>query len=159
MMFSKQNCIAFVTESNAIEGIYRIPTPDELEWTEWFMNRSELQIADLEALVHVYEPGVMLRQYKGLDVQVGNHVPPPGGRRIKTSLNILLQSINEGKYSPWEAHCKYETLHPFMDGNGRTGRAIWAWMMFNKAKETHWAEVGFLHSFYYQTLGERDQKS
>ena len=36
--------------------------------------------------------------------------------------------------------------HPFTDGNGRSGRALWLWQMNNHAP------FGFLHTFYYQTL-------
>jgi hypothetical protein len=49
---------------------------------------------------------------------------------------------------PLEAHVRYETLHPFTDGNGRTGRALWYWMMVGSSR----ADLGFLHAFYYQTL-------
>lgn len=42
----------------------------------------------------------------------------------------------------------YETLHPFTDGNGRSGRALWLWAMGG----IHRAPLGFLHHFYYQAL-------
>ena len=44
-----------------------------------------------------------------------------------------------------ETHVRYELLHPFLDGNGRSGRALWLWLMGQ-------APLGFLHTFYYQTL-------
>lgn len=46
---------------------------------------------------------------------------------------------------PWEVHIAYEMLHPFTDGNGRSGRMLWAWQMRN-------FPLDFLHTFYYQTL-------
>lgn len=41
-------------------------------------------------------------------------------------------------------------LHPFMDGNGRTGRAVWAWAMQRDGQDPF--ALSFLHRFYYQTL-------
>jgi len=37
-----------------------------------------------------------------------------------------------------------------MDGNGRTGRAIWAWQMQRLGRDPF--ALPFLHRFYYQTL-------
>ena len=48
----------------------------------------------------------------------------------------------------WALHKHFESLHPFLDGNGRTGRALWLWMMGGIAQ----VPLGFLHTFYYQTL-------
>jgi len=37
-----------------------------------------------------------------------------------------------------------------MDGNGRSGRAIWAWQMLGDEQDPF--AIPFLHRFYYQTL-------
>ena len=52
----------------------------------------------------------------------------------------------------FEAHVAYETLHPFTDGNGRSGRALWAKHMLADGQDGYWLERGFLHTFYYQSL-------
>ena len=57
----------------------------------------------------------------------------------------LLEQINAGMLDAWTAHCEYEALHPFTDGNGRSGRAIWLWLM-------HDASLGFLHRFITKRL-------
>ena len=44
-------------------------------------------------------------------------------------LDELLRNINMREIEPWKAHAEYEFIHPFIDGNGRSGRAVWLWMM------------------------------
>lgn len=56
---------------------------------------------------------------------------------------------------PFQMHNKFVHLHPFMDGNGRSGRAIWARQMINHMGYDF--NPGFLHVFYYQTLGFVDK--
>jgi hypothetical protein len=142
------NVIAFVRESNKIEGILREPTLQEIYATKFFLRLEKLTISELVDLVNVYQPGAKPRFAAGMNVQVGNHYPPQGGPSVQGQLVHLLGSANIGDLDPWQLHIRYETLHPFMDGNGRSGRAIWLWQM----GVAYRPELGFLHSFYYQTL-------
>lgn len=134
----------FVLESNRIEGILRDSTPEEIAEHERFLALPEITVADLEAFVSVIQPGAKLRDRYGLNVRVGNHIPPAGAPEIRANLETILSNMAD----PWETHIRYETLHPFTDGNGRSGRALWAWQMKS-------FPLGFLHKFYYQTLSSR----
>lgn len=139
----------FVRESNRIEGIHRDPTPAEIEATAKFVASGECpNITDLCALVSVLQPNAKPRFVQGLDVRVGNHLPPRGGPHIQGDLMHLLGEIGCGALNAYEGHSCYETLHPFTDGNGRSGRALWLWHMGGIAK----APLGFLHHWYYQSL-------
>jgi hypothetical protein len=91
-----------------------------------------------------------LRRAVGQDVRVGNHRPPRGGPSIEGHLEDLLSAVNGGRVSPYEAHRRYETLHPFLDGNGRSGRALWAWQMLRDGLDPF--ALPFLHRWYYQSL-------
>lgn len=135
-----------VRESNKIEGIVREPTDEEMDEAVRFMELDEVTVADLERFVSIYQPSAILRRPVGLDVRVGGYVAPPGGPRIEQQLTELLRDIKAG-LDPYEAHLRYETLHPFSDGNGRSGRMLWAWQM-----GPFKINLGFLHTFYYQTL-------
>jgi hypothetical protein len=143
------NTRELVAESNRIEGITREPTFAEMSEFDRFMGLDELTVTDIGDFVKVYQPDAKLRNRPGLDVYVGQHVPPPGGVDIPGRLQDILDFANDGSRSAWDVHCQYETLHPFTDGNGRSGRMVWHWMhrSFSRARQ-----YGFLHWFYYETL-------
>ncbi len=85
-----------------------------------------------------------------MNVRVGNHIALEGGPHIIHRLQRILSKANQDCDTPWSVHVAFETLHPYMDGNGRTGRAIWAWQMQRLGRDPF--ALPFLHRFYYQTL-------
>ena len=140
------NKIDFIRENNRIENIHRDPLPAEIDEYDRFITLDEVTVTELERFVSVYQPGAVLRREIGLDVRVGRHMPPPGGHDIEVQLTSLLDNIDRMK--PWVAHVRYETIHPFTDCNGRSGRMLWAWTMLGHP----FMDLGFLHAFYYQSL-------
>ncbi len=141
----KTNEQRFLAESNAIEGMNWEASATEFAAFDKFMKLKDIMITDLCELVQAFQPDAKLRTITGMNVRVGNYYPPLGGMHILYSLDDLLVQINAEKISPYEAHVKYETLHPFTDGNGRSGRMIW-WKMMKGSN------LSFLHSWYYQSL-------
>jgi hypothetical protein len=145
----------FVTESNRIEGIDRIPTAAEITAHEEFLY-DQPTVGRLISFVAAVQPDAKLRDEPGLDVRVGGHVPPPGGIGMRPALAVLLFDAISGADGshPYHIHCGYEILHPFTDGNGRSGRALWLWGMQDGGVRLRLQaqQLGFLHCWYYQSL-------
>lgn len=140
----------FVRESNAIEGIVREPSEHEVFAHLQLFDVEELEVRDVAQFVRII-CGAELRDRVGMDVRVGTHRPPPGGPEIRHWLQKHLgRHYRFGLYSPHVAHLEYEDLHPFMDGNGRSGRALWAYSMLRLGRNPF--EIPFLRAFYYETL-------
>lgn len=143
----------FVRESNAIEGIVHDPMgaaeKAEIIAYERLLGVETIGIRHLAELLGVIQPDAVLRDQAGLDVAIGGD-RLAGGTHMRGALDAILDRANERAH-PWHVHIDYELLHPFTDGNGRSGRALWAWQMTRQGI-TPGLQRGFLHEFYYQTI-------
>lgn len=158
--YNSQDFFKFINESFRIEGLSLGVEEFEYENSlmKDFLNLDSLTIKDLDNFVNKMTAvtryktfnGQMLRKYAGMNVRVGDYIAPEGGSSLMESFEDLLTGINNGSISASDAHVQYERLHPFMDGNGRSGRALWLWIhahadcneMFLNA-----IKYGFLHCF------------
>ena len=86
-----------------------------------------------ELAMHRVAPSIAgkLRQ---VDVRVGFHIAPP----YKEVIFLLEKLCNSQLYSPDTAkhwHIEFERIHPFEDGNGRTGRILYYAQCIASGKE------------------------
>ncbi|MEE9510330.1 MAG: Fic family protein [Candidatus Bathyarchaeia archaeon] len=143
-LYRTARVIRFIRESNAIENIHREPTKAEIKEYNRFLKLKKITVHQLKKFVKVIEPKVVIRDEEGLDVRIGGKLAPLGHAEIPYKLKAILDKMElVGAYS---THIAYEHLHPFTDGNGRSGRILWLW------QQKKIPELSFLHSWYYQTL-------
>ena len=81
-------------------------------------------------------------RYRTISVRVGRYVPPPPSAVSGLMFELLEWWNKESvKLSPVLSsailHYRFETIHPFADGNGRTGRALALWELYRRGFDTH----------------------
>ncbi|MBM7472458.1 Fic family protein [Subtercola frigoramans] len=98
-------------------------------------NDRSVTTADLEHLQHVIEPSLEpgLRNEQnwvggtGWSPLRADFVPPPESevlRLVDDLARFVTETEGNAVVRAAIAHAQFETIHPFIDGNGRTGRAI-----------------------------------
>lgn len=81
-------------------------------------------------------------RYRTMRVRVGPYIPPPPEEVSGLMFDFLEWWNNESRtlspvLSSAIVHYRFETIHPFADGNGRTGRALALWELYRRGFDTH----------------------
>lgn len=80
--------------------------------------------------------------YRDYQVYVGSHIPPKA-KDVGRLVEDLLEWLNaRGQalpaiFSSAILHYQFEFIHPFGDGNGRTGRLLALWELYRRKFDTH----------------------
>ncbi len=81
-------------------------------------------------------------RYRSMAVRVGRYVPP-APEDVSGLMFELLEWWNKKTHelspviSSAIVHYRFEAIHPFADGNGRTGRALALWELYRRGFDTH----------------------
>ena len=81
-------------------------------------------------------------RYRSIAVRVGNYLPPTPNE-VSGLMFELLDWWNKRStglspvLSSAILHYRFEAIHPFADGNGRTGRALALWELYRRDFDTH----------------------
>jgi hypothetical protein len=143
-----------IRESNEIEGIHRDTTDAEVNEHRRIMNQDEITVEDLMRHVAIYAgPQHRIRALTTDRHYIGRRALE-GGPHVLERLREILHDANTEAMDPWHTHVEYEYLHPFTDGNGRSGRMLWHWAMKKKYGKRYesMTSIGFLQRFYYQSM-------
>jgi len=109
-------------------------------------NRKPLRHEDIFELHRILAEAVMDQgdagRYRTLAVRVGRYTPPPPGDVSGLMLELIdWWNTKSGELSPVLSsailHYRFEAIHPFADGNGRTGRALALWELYRRRFDTH----------------------
>ncbi|HZI30954.1 MAG TPA: Fic family protein [Candidatus Binatia bacterium] len=92
-------------------------------------------------------------RYRTIAVKVGRYLPPPP-QDVSGLIFELLTWWNQeaARLSPVLSsavvHYRFEAIHPFADGNGRTGRALALWELYRRGFDTH--HIFSTDEFYWE---------
>lgn len=129
----------FLRESNAIEGVY---DEDSLQQALYAWNFLKKQKKIDHNIIHKIHKILMLHQplfpnekgyYRTVPVSIGGKTIR--WENIEVFLDDWLKTTNHShkgdtelkEASSIDLHIEYERIHPFVDGNGRTGRMFMNW--------------------------------
>ncbi len=92
-------------------------------------------------------------RYRTMQVRVGRHYPPAAAD-VSGLMFELLDWWNKKApalspvLSSSVLHYQFEWIHPFADGNGRTGRAIALWELYRRGFDSH--HIFSVDEYYWQ---------
>ncbi|HHY84911.1 MAG TPA: Fic family protein [Verrucomicrobia bacterium] len=92
-------------------------------------------------------------RYRTIRVRAGRLVPPPPEEVSGLMFELLEWWNNEAPglspvLSSAIVHHRFETIHPFADGNGRTGRALALWELYRRGFDSH--HIFAVDEFYWE---------
>lgn len=142
-----------------VEGYYRSLQQVE-KWVEGGQRITEERVRKLHALVFK-GPRARPTQYRdGQNVIRGSGGQivylPPEAREVPGLMKELVAWINSSAQEApvpvvaGVAHYQFETIHPFYDGNGRTGRLLTTWILYQGGYDL--GKFYSLEEFYAQDL-------
>ena len=127
----------YIHHSNLIENIDD-PKEDtqSLKAWEWLIKQDAIVPSVILALHYKITKNQLKKgeagEYRKVQVWVGNYTPPPA-MIVSQLVYDWCMDVNytELEKLPREAHVAFEKIHPFIDGNGRTGRML-MWLQEKK---------------------------
>jgi Fic family protein len=124
--------IEFLKESNAIEGVYDADSLMQAVYAwEYLKEQREMTIG----VVLKTHKVLMLHQklmpnekgyFRDTTVYIGGK-PALNAVKIRDAMDNWCKKTTKRRESAKKLHIEYEHIHPFIDGNGRTGRMFMNW--------------------------------
>jgi Fic family protein len=130
----KSEILEFLRESNAIEGIYDdVALEDAVKAWKYLIAQPKITLQAIlkthKLLMERISPRVA-GKLRMVDVRVGPRICP-AWQNVSGLLNEWIPTVSPGLTDPIITHVEFEKIHPFEDGNGRVGRMILNWHIWN----------------------------
>jgi Fic family protein len=128
-----------------------------LRYVESHAGAETIRHDDVFALHSILAAGVLDQgeagRYRTIQVQVGGYMPPAHADVSGLMFELLeWWTRAAGDLSPVLSsavlHYRFEAIHPFADGNGRTGRALALWELYRRGFDTH--HIFSVDEFYWE---------
>ncbi len=127
-----------------------------LRFIEKHSSKRAVTHAEVLKLHSIIGSGVMDQgtagRYREIRVRVGRYFPP-GPEMVSGLMMELLEWWNKraAEWSPIVSsaiiHYQFEDIHPFADGNGRTGRVLALWELYRRGFDSH--HIFSVDEFYW----------
>lgn len=128
-----------------------------LRYVEKHSTKKNIRHEDLFDLHRILANRVMDQgtagSYRTIQVRVGNHFPPAAAD-VSELMFELLEWWNKQStglspvLSSAIIHYRFEDIHPFADGNGRTGRALALWELYRRGFDSY--HIFSVDEFYWE---------
>lgn len=129
-----------IRQSNLIEDIDD-PEEDAQSMKAWEYISKQEQIGFVELLEthHLITVNQLNKKESGhfrtVPVWIGGYKLMPPASLVPLLTKNLLLDIEEHNLEVKETHVRFEGIHPFIDGNGRTGRMLMWWQQLQLSEK------------------------
>lgn len=155
--------IDYIRESNLIEGIDSA-SEDLKSWDAWRWLRKQ-EVITQPVLLELHKritkgqlPKTQSGHYRTVNVYVGDDMPPPPQIAQGQIYGLLMDLADHWQtLDPRDVHVRFEKIHPFIDGNGRTGRMLWWWHELKKGQEPTLIRSNETDRHYYYQMFREDE--
>lgn len=151
-----------IEQSNLIEGITGVRELEQSmrawtfliaqpELTHAVIHETQRLIVANDRSLRDNERGAY-RDLSNTNVSVGTHVPP----RWYEVVDLMVDWLGGVKErTPWRNHAYFEGIHPFVHGNGRTGRMLMWLQQIELEEEPRLFEASKKYDYYLELDAER----
>lgn len=151
-----------IRESNLIEGIDDPAEVDQsLKAWAYLLGQDQLThevVCETQRLICWNQKDLRgdqkghYRSVSRVNVRVGNYVAPDWHEVD----DLMADWLDEHEQlSPWLNHVQFESIHPFADGNGRTGRALYWWQQVRAGEKPRLFKAAQRHKYYRELESTR----